>query len=295
MKQTVNQLLVELDGFEENDGLIVVGATNFPDSLDPALIRPGRFDRTVNVPLPTRSTRRAIAHVHSRGIPLAEAIDLDDIALKTSGMSGAEIENVFNEAAIEAARANQTVVAQTHIDLALDRVTFGLEAAEEPSYRMRHLVAVHEAGHAIVANFVKAFRDPVRKVTIQPRASGVGGYTLFDDDSDTLPTKEYLAARLAVVLGGRAAEEEVFGREKATVGAASDWANAKRLARQLVVDFRFYDGDEDDEERIEAVIEEALFEARNVVQRHREALDTVVALLLEKTAIDGEEFARAIA
>jgi cell division protease FtsH len=230
-EQTLNQILAEMDGFALHEAIIVLAATNRPDVLDPALLRPGRFDRHVTLDLPDRKDRAAILQVHTRKVPLAPDIDLDRIAGTTPGFSGADLRNLVNEAAILAAREQQTQVAMRHLDEARDKVILGSARTLVIQPEERHRLAVHEAGHAVVAWFLPQ-ADPLYKVSIIPRGRTLGGTQLMpEQERYTLP-EEYLKARLAVMLGGRTAERELLG--SVSSGADDDIRQATALARAMV-------------------------------------------------------------
>mmetsp|Transcript_18679 Transcript_18679/g.26051 ORF Transcript_18679/g.26051 Transcript_18679/m.26051 type:complete len:750 (+) Transcript_18679:116-2365(+) len=245
-EQTLNQILTQMDGFEGNTGVIVLAATNRADVLDPALLRPGRFDRRVQVGLPDFKGRIAILKVHARGKPLAEGVDLSAIARRTPGFSGASLEALMNEAAIYAARANKTVIEYTDIDSAIDRVLVGIEKNGDASSLMRRsdLVAYHEAGHAIVGALMNGY-DAVQKVTIIPRTGGAGGLTFFEPNEVRLESgmysRSYLEGQLAVALGGRVAEELVFGQDEVTTGASNDIQQVTNIAKRMVSEWGFSD------------------------------------------------------
>jgi cell division protease FtsH len=233
-EQTLNQLLVEMDGFEANEGIILIAATNRPDVLDPALLRPGRFDRQVIVPNPDIVGRENILKVHVRKVPLAPDVNLKTIARGTPGFSGADLMNLVNEAALMAARRNKRMVTQLEFEDAKDKVMMG---AERKSLVMTEeeklLTAYHEGGHAIVALNVKA-TDPVHKATIIPRGRALGMVMQLPERDKLSMSLEQMTSRLAIMMGGRVAEELVFGTEKVTSGAASDIEQATRLARMMV-------------------------------------------------------------
>eukprot|EP00469_Lotharella_globosa_P010713 CAMPEP_0167785808 /NCGR_PEP_ID=MMETSP0111_2-20121227/8431_1 /TAXON_ID=91324 /ORGANISM="Lotharella globosa, Strain CCCM811" /LENGTH=759 /DNA_ID=CAMNT_0007677097 /DNA_START=38 /DNA_END=2317 /DNA_ORIENTATION=+ len=245
-EQTLNQILTQMDGFEGNTGVIVLAATNRADVLDPALLRPGRFDRRVQVGLPDFKGRIAILKVHARGKPLAEGVDLQSIARRTPGFSGASLEALMNEAAIYAARANKSVIEYTDIDSAIDRVLVGIEKNGDASSLMRRsdLVAYHEAGHAIVGALINGY-DAVQKVTIIPRTGGAGGLTFFEPNEVRLESgmysRSYLEGQLAVALGGRVAEEIVFGQDEVTTGASNDIQQVTNIAKRMVSEWGFSD------------------------------------------------------
>ena len=233
-EQTLNQLLVEMDGFEANEGIILIAATNRPDVLDPALLRPGRFDRQVVVPNPDVVGREQILKVHVRKVPLAPDVNLKTIARGTPGFSGADLMNLVNEAALMAARRNKRMVTQVEFEDAKDKVMMG---AERKSLVMTEeeklLTAYHEGGHAIVALNVKA-TDPVHKATIIPRGRALGMVMQLPERDKLSMSLEQMTSRLAIMMGGRVAEELVFGRDKVTSGAASDIEQATKLARMMV-------------------------------------------------------------
>jgi cell division protease FtsH len=233
-EQTLNQLLVEMDGFEANEGVILIAATNRPDVLDPALLRPGRFDRQVVVPNPDVVGREQILKVHVRKVPLAPDINLKTIARGTPGFSGADLMNLVNEAALTAARRNKRMVTQAEFEEAKDKVMMG---AERKSLVMteeeKMLTAYHEGGHAIVGLNVIA-TDPIHKATIIPRGRALGMVMQLPERDKLSMSLEQMTSRLAIMMGGRVAEELIFGREKVTSGAASDIEQATRLARMMV-------------------------------------------------------------
>ena len=233
-EQTLNQLLVEMDGFEANEGVILIAATNRPDVLDPALLRPGRFDRQVVVPNPDVVGREQILKVHVRKVPLAPDINLKTIARGTPGFSGADLMNLVNEAALTAARRNKRMVTQSEFEEAKDKVMMG---AERKSLVMteeeKMLTAYHEGGHAIVGLNVIA-TDPIHKATIIPRGRALGMVMQLPERDKLSMSLEQMTSRLAIMMGGRVAEELIFGREKVTSGASSDIEQATRLARMMV-------------------------------------------------------------
>ncbi|HEX5165505.1 MAG TPA: ATP-dependent zinc metalloprotease FtsH [Thermomicrobiales bacterium] len=230
-EQTLNQLLVEMDGFEPNQDVIIVAATNRPDVLDPALLRPGRFDRQVTVGLPDRRGREAILQIHSRGIPLDSSIDLSSIAGGTPGFSGADLANLVNEAALTAARRNRKTVTRADFDEALDKIILGTVRSALLNENDRLVVAYHEAGHAIMAHFSPG-SDPLRKVSIVPRGRALGVTIQTPAEDKYNYPKQYLVARLGVMMGGRAAEMIVFN--EVTTGAQNDLKEATELAKRMV-------------------------------------------------------------
>ena len=239
--QTLNQILSEMDGFSGNTGIIVLAATNRADILDSALLRPGRFDRRVPVGLPSKSGRYEILKVHTRDKPLDNDVDLDEIAGRTIGFSGASLKNLMNEAAIVAVRNGKQVIGYDEIDYAIDRITVGIQKPIGPNVR-KELVAYHEAGHAIMAALIPNY-DNVAKVTIIPRTNGAGGFTLFTPSEERMETglysQNYLKSQLCVALGGRVAEELIYGEDEITTGASGDLQSVRDLARRMVTQWGF--------------------------------------------------------
>jgi cell division protease FtsH len=319
-EQTLNQLLVEMDGFESNEGVILIAATNRPDVLDPALMRPGRFDRQIVVDLPDLRGREGILRVHIRNKPMAEDVDVTTLARGTPGMAGADLANLVNEGALLAARRNHEKVFMADLEDAKDKVMMG---AERKSMVMkdeeRKLTAYHEGGHAICAVKVKG-NDPLHKVTIVPRGRTLGvAWTLPEDDRVSV-TREQLEANLVKAYGGRVAEELVFGRDRVTTGAASDIQQATGLARRYVSQWGLSDeigpilvGDNEQElflgrelqtrrevsertaqlvdSEVTRVIKEAYARATVVLQENMELLHTVAAALLDRETLTGDEVA----
>jgi cell division protease FtsH len=317
-EQTLNQLLVEMDGFESNEGVILIAATNRPDVLDPALLRPGRFDRQIVVDAPDLRGREGILRVHMRNKPVADDVDIFTLARGTPGMSGADLANLMNEGALLAARRNHDKVYMVDLEDAKDKVMLG---AERKSMVMkdaeRKLTAYHEGGHAICAIKVKG-NDPLHKVTIVPRGRALGlAFTLPEDDRVSV-TREQLKATLVKAYGGRAAEELVFGKEHVTTGAASDIQQATNIARRYVSQWGLSDvvgpilvGDDEQElflgreiqsrrhissstaqtvdSEISKVIREAYQRATDVLTENLELLHTVAAALLERETLTGDE------
>ncbi len=239
--QTLNQILAEMDGFSGNTGIIVLAATNRADILDSALLRPGRFDRRVPVGLPSKAGRYEILKVHTRNKPLDNDVDLDEIAGRTIGFSGASLKNLMNEAAIVAVRNGKEVIGYEEIDYAIDRITVGIQKPIGPNVR-KELVAYHEAGHAIMAALIPGY-DNVAKVTIIPRTNGAGGFTLFTPSEERMETglysQNYLKSQLCVALGGRVAEELIYGEDEITTGASGDLQSVRDLARRMVTQWGF--------------------------------------------------------
>ncbi len=317
-EQTLNQLLVEMDGFESNDGVILLAATNRPDILDPALLRPGRFDRQIVVDMPDMKGREQILRVHTRKIPLDSAVTLERIAKGTPGLSGAELSNIVNEAALLAARRNKPAVDMADLEDAKDKVMLGLERKSMVlSEEERKLTAYHEAGHALVSVKVPGL-DPLHKVTIVPRGRALGlTFSLPEGDRHNY-TKQYILGRLAMAYGGRVAEELVFGLDKVTTGAAQDIQQATEMARRMVTQFGMSDvvgpiavGDREAEiflgrevmqrreisERtaelvdteLKRILGEAYERARQILTEHRDTLNQLAAALLERETLDREE------
>ena len=237
-EQTLNQLLVEMDGFDQREAVVVLAASNRADVLDPALLRPGRFDRRIVVDIPDRRGRQAILKVHTRGVPLADDVELDVIARSTPGLVGADLANLVNEAALHASRTNRTAVTMQDFEDAFDRVVLGAERKIYLSESERRVIAYHESGHALVA-WYQPHADPVHKITIVPRGQALGvTQSLPTDDRHNL-SEEYLKARLAMALGGRAAEQIALG--SITTGAQNDLETATALARRMVVSWGMSD------------------------------------------------------
>jgi len=323
-EQTLNQLLVEMDGFEGSEGVIVIAATNRPDVLDPALLRPGRFDRQVVVPLPDVKGREQILKVHMRKVPMANDVEPLTIARGTPGFSGADLANLVNEAALFAARENSRDVRMDHFERAKDKIMMG---AERRSMIMsddeKKLTAYHEAGHAIVGLSVPE-HDPVHKVTIIPRGRALG-VTMFLPEADRYShSKTSLESRLASLYGGRVAEELIFGDDKVTTGASNDIQRATQLARDMVTKYGLSEElgpmtytDEEDEvflgrsvtqhkhvseetarkidEVVRGVIDRAYNRAREILQTHADKLENMAQALLQYETIDRDQIASIMA
>ena len=314
-EQTLNQLLTEMDGFEGNNGVIILAATNRPESLDPALTRPGRFDRRVPVELPDLAGREAILKVHARKIKLADNVDFHTVARMASGASGAELANIINEAALRAVRSGRTVVEQADLEESIEVVIAGYQKKNAVlSDQERQVVAYHEIGHALVAA-LQSHSAPVQKITIIPRTSGALGYTMQVDTGDKyLLTKEELENKIATLTGGRAAEEVVFG--EITTGASNDIEQATKLARGMITrygmskDFdmvaletvtnQYLGGDAslacsaDTQRKIDEKVVEIIrtqhAKAIDLLEKNRDKLDELAKYLCEKETITGEEF-----
>jgi cell division protease FtsH len=321
-EQTLNQLLTEMDGFEGNTGIIIIAATNRPDVLDSALMRPGRFDRQVIVDTPDIKGRLGILEVHARNKKLAPEVSLDAIARRTPGFTGADLANLLNEAAILTARRRKEAITMLEIDDAVDRVIAGMEGTPLVDSKSKRLIAYHEIGHAIVGTLIKD-HDPVQKVTLVPRGQAQGLTWFTPNEEQGLTTRAQLMARLSGAMGGRAAEEEVFGYDEVTTGAGGDLQQVTEMARQMVTRFGMSDlgplalegqgGEvflgaglmsraEYSEEiaaridnQVRSIIEHAHEIARQLIRENRVVIDRLVDLLIEKETIDGEEFRQIVA
>lgn len=230
-EQTLNQILAEMDGFSPHESVIVLAATNRPDVLDPALVRPGRFDRRITLELPDRKSREAILNIHAKDVPLAEDVRMEMIAGMTVGFSGADLENLLNEAAIIAARDNEEKVRERHFDEALDKIRMGPEKEDFLSDREKRIVACHEAGHAIVAKLLPG-TDPVHKVTIIPHGQALGVTEQVPEEDRRNLSRDYLTKRIAILMGGRVAEQIVIG--DVSSGAGNDLKQATEMARRMI-------------------------------------------------------------
>ena len=239
-EQTLNQLLTEMDGFEGNTGIIIIAATNRHDVLDSALMRPGRFDRQVTVDAPDFKGRLEILDVHARNKKLANDVSIEAIARRTPGFSGADLANLLNEAAILTARRRKDAITLLEIDDAVDRVIAGMEGTPLVDSKSKRLIAYHEVGHAIVGTLLKD-HDPVQKVTLIPRGQAQGLTWFTPNEEQGLTTKAQLMARISGALGGRAAEEEIFGYDEVTTGAGGDLQQVSDMARQMVTRFGMSD------------------------------------------------------
>ena len=320
-EQTLNQLLTEMDGFEGNTGIIIVAATNRPDVLDQALMRPGRFDRQVVVDRPDYSGRLQILEVHARGKTLAKDVDLDKIARRTPGYTGADLANLLNEAAILAARHQLTEISMDEVNDAIERVMAGPEKKDRVmSEKRKRLVAYHEAGHALVGALMPDY-DPVQKISIIPRGNA-GGLTFFTPSEERMESglysRSYLQNQMAVALGGRVAEELVYGEDEVTTGASNDLQQVARVARQMVTRFGMSDRlgpvalgrsqggmflgrdiaaerdfSEDTaaaiDEEVSQLVAEAHRRATEVLSDNRPVLDELAAMLVERETVDAEE------
>jgi cell division protease FtsH len=317
-EQTLNQLLVEMDGFDENQGIILIAATNRPDVLDPALLRPGRFDRQVVVPLPDVGGREKILEVHMKKIPQAADVDLKVIARGTPGFSGADLANLVNEAALLAARKGRRVVGLVELEESKDKVMMG---AERRSMAMtedeKKITAYHEAGHALVASHLED-SDPIHKATIIPRGRALGMVMRLPEQDRVSMTFARLKADLAVAMGGRVAEEKIFGANKVTTGASSDISMATDLARRMVTEWGMSDklgplnyrgsqqemflgyagsqsrdiSDETAESidrEVRRIVEEGYKTAQAILKKHSSQLEDLAQALLEFETLTGDE------
>ena len=314
-EQTLNQILIEMDGFDTRTDVIVLAATNRPDMLDPALIRPGRFDRTISIPLPDLKDREEIVKLHMQGKPISGDINIEKIAKKTVGFSGADIENMLNEGAILAARDNRDSILEKDIEEAALKVTLGSERKTLQTEDERKMTAYHEAGHALVAQYVKDM-DPVYRVSIVARGGSLG-HTSFPPERDRYnETKTRLLSIIATSLGGRAAEEIVFN--ELTVGASDDIKRATTIAKKMVTEFGMSDlgpisyasvsgnmwiaKDFDEgthvsnemeskiDTEVKKIMDACYTKAKEVILSKREMLDKISARLLEKETIESDEF-----
>jgi cell division protease FtsH len=322
-EQTLNQLLVEMDGFESNDGVILVAATNRPDVLDPALLRPGRFDRQIVVDAPDVRGREGILRVHTRKIPLGSDVRLEIIAKGTPGMAGADLANLVNEAAVLAARRNKTLVDMQDFEDAKDKVMLGVERRSLVlTEAERKLTAYHEAGHAIVAIKIPG-SDPIHKVTIVPRGRALGLTASLPEVDRHNYSKDWLIGSLAMFFGGRVAEELIFGADKVTTGAGNDIERATALARRMVTQFGMSErigplavGDKEQEiflgrefaqrreisertaqmvdDEVKRLVDEAYARATEILAQNRELLDRIADALLERETIDREDLDRLV-
>ena len=315
-EQTLNQLLTELDGFDTNAGVILMAATNRPEILDPALLRPGRFDRTVAVDRPDVKGRTAILQIHAKEVKLGPDVDLHKLAVRTPGFAGADLANVVNEAALLAARRDKNSITMSELEEAIERSVAGLERKSRVlNEKERRIVAYHEAGHAIVGEILPE-ANPVQKISIVSRGIAALGYTLNMPLEDRyLMTKEELRDTLAAILGGRAAEEIVFG--EISTGAANDLQQATQMAERMVKEFgmsqriglvahrtdrsqqllgmtpadRAYSDETAKliDEEVKAIIDAEYARAKALLAQHRQAMEDVVEILFENEVMDGDQ------
>jgi len=318
-EQTLNQLLVEMDGFGGNDGVIVIAATNRPDVLDPALLRPGRFDRQVTVGLPDIRGREQILKVHMRKVPLAENVEASKIARGTPGFSGADLANLVNEAALFAARAGVRSVGMQHFELAKDKIMMGAERRSMVMSEKEKLnTAYHEAGHAIVGRLMPE-HDPVYKVSIIPRGRALGVTMFLPEEDRYSHTRRHIVSQITSLFGGRVAEEMTLGKEGITTGASNDIQRATEIARNMVTKWGLSDAmgplmyDEGGEEvflgrsaaqpskamsdetalaidkEVRSIIDECYEKARNLLEEHRSKMDMMAEALMQYETIDAEQ------
>jgi cell division protease FtsH len=321
-EQTLNQMLTEMDGFEGNTGIIIIAATNRPDVLDSALLRPGRFDRQVQVDPPDVAGRIEILNVHARNKKLGEGVSLEAIARRTPGFSGADLANLLNEAAIMTARRRKDAITNLEIDDAVDRVVAGMEGTPLVDGKSKRLIAYHEVGHAIVATLIPA-HDPLQKVTLIPRGQAAGLTWFTPSEDQSLISRTQLRARISGALGGRAAEEIVFGDSEVTTGAGGDLQQVTSMARQMVTRFGmsklgplslesqsgevFLGGnwgarsEYSDEvaaqidQEVRVIVNKCHEEALQIMRDNRSVIDRLVDILIEKETIDGDEFRQIVA
>ena len=321
-EQTLNQLLTEMDGFEGNTGIIIIAATNRADVLDAALLRPGRFDRQILVDAPDIKGRLEVLNVHARNKKLSPEVSLEGIARRTPGFTGADLANLLNEAAILTARRRKEAITMAEINDAVDRVVAGMEGTPLVDSKSKRLIAYHEIGHAIVGTLLK-HHDPVQKVTLIPRGQARGLTWFTPNEDQGLISRAQLLARITGALGGRAAEEIIFGDAEVTTGAGGDLQQVSGLARQMVTRFGMSDlgplslesqtGEvflgrdfmtraeysEEIAARIDAqvrtITDECYKQAKQIISDNRTVIDRLVDLLVEKETIDGEEFRQIVA
>lgn len=321
-EQTLNQLLTEMDGFEGNTGIIIIAATNRPDVLDSALLRPGRFDRQVGVDAPDIKGRLSILEVHARNKKLGKEVSLEAIARRTPGFTGADLANLLNEAAILTARRRKEAITMLEIDDAVDRVVAGMEGTPLIDGKSKRLIAYHEIGHAIVGTLLKD-HDPVQKVTLVPRGQARGLTWFMPSEDQGLISRSQILARITGALGGRAAEKVIFGDAEVTTGAGNDLQQVTGMARQMVTRYGMSDlgplsleiqqsevflgrdlmtrSEYSDEiaSRIDAqvrtIVEHCYEHACHLMRDHRVVIDRLVDLLIEKETIDGDEFRQIVA
>ncbi len=321
-EQTLNQMLTEMDGFEGNTGIIVIAATNRPDVLDSALLRPGRFDRQITVDAPDIKGRLEVLKVHARNKKMAESVSLEVIARRTPGFSGADLANLLNEAAILTARRIKSEITMAEIDDAVDRVVAGMEGTPLMDGKSKRLIAYHEVGHAIVGTLVRD-HDPVQKVTLIPRGQAQGLTWFSPNEEQGLVSRSQLRARIMGALGGRAAEEVIFGHDEITTGAGNDLMQVTGMARQMVTRFGMSDlgllsleaqsqevflgrdwmtkSEYSDrisskiDQQVREIAAKAYVETLQLIKENRSVIDRLVDLLIERESIDGDEFRRIVA
>jgi cell division protease FtsH len=323
-EQTLNQLLTEMDGFEGNTGIIIIAATNRPDVLDTALLRPGRFDRQIMVDLPSYNGRLGILEVHARNKRLDADVSLEAIARRTPGFAGADLSNLLNEAAILTARRRKDAISMLEIDDAIDRVTIGLTLTPLLDSKKKRIIAYHEVGHALLMTLLP-HADPLNKVTIIPRSGGTLGFAQWipDEESGGLRTRSWILDQITLTLGGRAAEVEVFGDAEVTAGASGDIKEVADLAREMVTRYGMSDlglvaletsGNEvflgrglmprqeyseevatQIDHQVREIALHGYQEARRLIREHRPLVDRLAELLIDQETIEGEEFRKIVA
>ena len=307
-EQTLNQLLAEMDGFQGNTGVIVIAATNRADILDSALLRPGRFDRRVYIDNPDYQGRLEILKLYAKNKPLAKNVNLQEIARSTPNFSGASLENLMNEAAIFTVRNNATIITNYDIIAALDRITLGAEKKNNNySLKMKEIIAVHEAGHAIIATYKNNY-DKVSRISIAPRGNA-GGLTIFTPDEDRISsgllTREYLESLIQVALGGRVAEEIIFGDDEVTTGASNDLERVSSIARSMIVDYGMskeigtFGINENEiskslqnkiDKEILKIVNKSYKQVKKILENNVDNIRNVAKLLIKKETISSEEF-----
>lgn len=320
-EQTLNQLLVEMDGFDNEKGLIILGATNRADILDPALLRPGRFDRQVPVERPDVKGREEILRIHSKNVKLDDDVDFESVAHGTTGFAGADLANVVNEAALLAVRNGRKKVSMVDFNDAIDKVSIGLKKkTRSENEKERKIVAIHETGHALMGAFTPDY-PPVNKITVVPRSHGVGGFTQYREEQEkSLKTKTDLINEVDVLLGGRAAEQVMFN--EVSTGASNDISRATDIVKSMITDYgmsdkfpnmtlgkgvRGYSGGEPElirefseetqkyiDEEIARIVNERYKNAINLLKKHKELINVVANTLLEKETIDGKTFSELV-
>ena len=316
-EQTLNQLLVEMDGFEENDAVIIIAATNRPDVLDPALLRPGRFDRQVNVDLPDLLGREEILKVHTRGVPLSADVDLRVVARGTPGFSGADLQNLVNESALLSARFNKKSVTHLEFEEARDKILMGPERKNKiMSEDERRLTAYHEGGHAVIAYILKDSSHPIHKATILPRGRALGMVQQLPEKDQISKTFIQMKSEIAIFMGGRVAEELIFGKDKVTSGAYSDIKGATRIAQAMVTEFGLTEelgavhynlngqGFESAkvsqktyemiDHKVRELVNEGLLKAKEILTKNLDVLHNLAAMLLKYETLTGAEIADVI-
>jgi cell division protease FtsH len=325
-EQTLNQLLAEMDGFTNNEGILIMGATNRKDVLDQALLRPGRFDRLLNVPLPDVDSRLAILNVHSINKTFTQDVDLNFLADLTSGFSGAQLKNLLNEGAIHAAREGNSVISVNNLLEALDKLIVGIvKKTDTRDQDARKRVAIHETGHALLAALFDKYFE-LKKVSIQSTYNGAGGYTIFNEyrniTESGLYTKDMLIKRLIVALGGKAAETIFYGKEQVSVGAVQDLKQANDLAKRMVGNYGmgtklevFYNNEMDNgapflgrslssgggnsestkydfDKEVLSIINKAYSEAKTILSDYKDVMENIVDDLLDDEIILGKDFVK---